>query len=101
MLKRKPTEDTGSSTASISATLEPINDPLQLIGDDDDNQLVGGDNNDTLEGGFGNDTLWGEFGYDQLIGGDGNQDTVIYLGEDVIAVVQDTTVDNFDRFTFV
>ena len=33
--------------------------------------------------------------------GNASQDTGIYLGDDVIAVVQDTTVDNFDRFSFV
>ena len=33
--------------------------------------------------------------------GTGIQDTGIYLGNDLIAIFENTTIDNFDRFTFV
>ena len=66
---KPPTNTYFARSAAADKSPQGTDNPLQRVGDSNNNQLIGGNGNDSLWGEAGNDSLWGEAGNDQLIGG--------------------------------
>jgi Ca2+-binding RTX toxin-like protein len=70
----------GSRTATVSVTVNPVNDTLTGTAGNDVLYGYGGD--DAIDGGKGNDTLYGGDGRDQLKGGAGDDNLYGDAGDD-------------------
>lgn len=88
------------------------NDPLNGIGNSQNNRIVGNAGNNSLDGAQGNDILAGKDGEDQLIGGTGNDTLRGDSGEDTLIGVNpndalagnseiDQLIGGIDRDIFV
>ena len=71
-------DGTDSDTATVTLTINGVDEPLNLVGTNQKDTLIGGGGNDTISGGNAADELYGGAGND-ILGGNGNDN-----GPDII-----------------